>query len=182
MNMLNHLSYTLLPVEVFLGNTKRTIGELKKLKVGNTLLLDKLTGEPLDVFINGKQSAKGEAVVIDENTGIRISDFVSDEELQRLISEVENSNPKAVEEFNEDIKKSRTNNRESKTSLKGKNITKENLAPDEIDNLLTAIAADKGEVFKPESSVRKIKIYDFKNIVSVNSSLNYSTHSPSMPI
>ena len=70
MNMLNHLSYTLLPVEVFLGNTKRTIGELKKLKVGNTLLLDKLTGEPLDVFINGKQSAKGEAVVIDENTGI----------------------------------------------------------------------------------------------------------------
>ena len=55
MNMLNHLSYTLLPVEVFLGNTKRTIGELKKLKVGNTLLLDKLTGEPLDVFINGKQ-------------------------------------------------------------------------------------------------------------------------------
>ena len=164
MDLLNHLSDTLLPVEVFLGNTKRTIGELKKLKVGDTLLLDKLAGEPLDVFINGKQSAKGEAVVIDENTGIRISDFVSDEELQKLISEAKNSNPKAVKEFDENIKKSRTNNRESKTSLKGKNITKENLAPDEIDNLLTAIAADKGEVFKPVSSVRKIKIYDFKNI------------------
>lgn len=164
MNMLNHLSDTLLPVEVFLGNTKRTIGELKKLKVGNTLLLDKLAGESLDVFINGKQSAKGEAIVIDENIGIRISDFVSDEELQKLISEAENNNSKIIEELNEEIiKNSKTNNKESKNQLKEKASTKEILDSEEIDSLLTAIAVDKGEVFTPVKAARKIRIYDYKN-------------------
>lgn len=138
---------------------------MKNLKVGNILLLDKLAGEPLDVFINSKPSAKGEAVVIDENTGIRISDFVSDEEIQRLISEMENHNPNAVEELDEEIiNNERINKKESKAKLKEKTSTKEILAPEEVDSLITAIAAGKGEVFKPVSSVRKIKIYDFKNI------------------
>jgi flagellar motor switch protein FliN/FliY len=43
--------------------------------VGTIVELDKLVGEPLDVYANGKFIAKGEVVVIDDNFGIRITDI-----------------------------------------------------------------------------------------------------------
>ena len=66
-----------IPVEITaeLGRTAKKIKEILEYGVGTIVELDKLVGEPLDVYANGKFIAKGEVVVIDDNFGIRITDI-----------------------------------------------------------------------------------------------------------
>ncbi len=66
-----------LQISVELGKTKMTIQELLALAPGSVIELDKLAGEPLDVVINGRLVARGEAVVVNEKFGVRITDVVS---------------------------------------------------------------------------------------------------------
>ncbi|MGG2972612.1 flagellar motor switch phosphatase FliY [Geobacillus stearothermophilus] len=74
-----------LQVTVELGRTKRSVQEILQLSTGSIIELDKLAGEPVDVFVNNKLIAKGEVVVIDENFGVRITDIVSQSDrLKRL--------------------------------------------------------------------------------------------------
>ena len=44
--------------------------------MGSIIVLDKQAGELVDVIVNGKQIAKGEVVVIDENYGVRITELI----------------------------------------------------------------------------------------------------------
>ena len=53
------------------------IREVLELGKGSLIELDKLAGEPVDVFVNGKLIAKGEVVVIDENFGVKVTSIVS---------------------------------------------------------------------------------------------------------
>ncbi len=69
-----------LRVTVELGRTKMTLKQVLELTVGSLIELDKLTGEPVDILVNGKLIAKGEVVVIDENFGVRITEIVSPRE------------------------------------------------------------------------------------------------------
>lgn len=64
-----------LTVEV--GRSRLTIGELLTLGPGSIVELQKLAGEPLEVFINDKLVARGEAVIINEKFGIRLTDVIS---------------------------------------------------------------------------------------------------------
>ena len=66
-----------IPVEltVELGRTTKTIGEILEYGPGTVIELDKLVGEPLNIYANGKFIAKGEVVVIDDNFGVRITDI-----------------------------------------------------------------------------------------------------------
>ncbi len=64
-------------ITVELGRTTRKIGEILEYGPGTIIELDKLLGEPLEVFANGKFIAKGEVVVIDDNFGVRITDIVN---------------------------------------------------------------------------------------------------------
>jgi flagellar motor switch protein FliN/FliY len=66
-----------LQVTVELGNTRMKIKEILELGLGSIIELDKLAGDPVDIYVNGKMIAKGEVVVIDENFGIKITDIVS---------------------------------------------------------------------------------------------------------
>jgi flagellar motor switch protein FliN/FliY len=68
-----------IPVEltVELGRTTKKIGEILEYGPGTVIELDKLVGEPLNVYANGKFIAKGEVVVIDDNFGVRITDVVN---------------------------------------------------------------------------------------------------------
>lgn len=66
-----------LEVNVELGRTTKLIREILEFGPGTIVELDKLAGEPVDIYVNGKHVAKGEVVVIDENFGIRITDIVS---------------------------------------------------------------------------------------------------------
>lgn len=66
-----------LEITVELGNAKITIGELLKLSQGSVVELNKLTDEPLDIFVNKKLMAHGEVVVVNEKFGIRLTNIVS---------------------------------------------------------------------------------------------------------
>ena len=66
-----------LDVSAELGRTKLLINELLQLGQGSVVELDKLAGEPLEVHVNGKLVARGEAVVINEKFGVRLTDIIS---------------------------------------------------------------------------------------------------------
>ena len=68
-----------IPVEltVELGRTTKKISEILEYGPGTVVELDKLVGEPLNIYANGKYIAKGEVVVIDDNFGVRITDIDS---------------------------------------------------------------------------------------------------------
>jgi flagellar motor switch protein FliN/FliY len=66
-----------LDVSAELGRTRLLINELLQLGQGSVVELNKLAGEPLEIFVNGKLVARGEAVVINEKFGIRLTDIIS---------------------------------------------------------------------------------------------------------
>lgn len=66
-----------LDVSAELGRTRLLINELLQLGQGSVVELNKLAGEPLEVYVNGKMVARGEAVVINEKFGIRLTDIIS---------------------------------------------------------------------------------------------------------
>jgi flagellar motor switch protein FliN/FliY len=73
-----------LPVVIELGRTRMLIKDIVELSPGSVIELNKLVGEPVDLFVNGKRFAQGEVVVIDENFGVRITDLVLlDQRLQQ---------------------------------------------------------------------------------------------------
>ena len=66
-----------LDVSAELGRTRLLINELLQLGQGSVVELDKLAGEALEVYVNGKLVARGEAVVINEKFGVRLTDIIS---------------------------------------------------------------------------------------------------------
>ena len=66
-----------LDVSAELGRTRLLINELLQLGQGSVVELNKLAGEPLEVYVNGKLVARGEAVVINEKFGVRLTDIIS---------------------------------------------------------------------------------------------------------
>jgi flagellar motor switch protein FliN/FliY len=69
-----------LDVTVELGRNRMTIQDLLALSPGAVLELDKIAGEPLDIVVNDRLIARGEAVVINDKFGIRITDIISKSE------------------------------------------------------------------------------------------------------
>jgi flagellar motor switch protein FliM len=63
-------------ISVELGRTSKSIKDTLSLDKGSIFELDKLAGEPMDIRANGILIAKGEAVVIDENFGVRITEII----------------------------------------------------------------------------------------------------------
>lgn len=66
-----------LEITVELGKTRLTIGDLLKLTQGSVVELNKLTDEPLEIFVNKKLMAQGEVVVVNEKFGIRLTNIIS---------------------------------------------------------------------------------------------------------
>ncbi len=75
-----------LDVSAELGRTRLLINELLQLGQGSVVELNKLAGEPLEVYVNGKLIARGEAVVINEKFGVRLSDIISPLERVKQLS------------------------------------------------------------------------------------------------
>ncbi|MBV5338283.1 MAG: flagellar motor switch protein FliN [Deltaproteobacteria bacterium] len=69
-----------LQVTVELGRTKLLVKDILQLNQGAVVELTKLAGEPLDIFVNSKLVARGEAVVVNEKFGVRLVDIVSPNE------------------------------------------------------------------------------------------------------
>lgn len=73
-------------LSVELGRTKLLVKDILQLNQGAVVELGKLAGEPLDVFVNSKLVARGEAVVVNEKFGVRLVDIVSPAERVEKIS------------------------------------------------------------------------------------------------
>ena len=68
-----------LQVTVELGRTRMTVENLLRLTQGAVVELNRVTGEPLDIYVNDRLVARGEAVTVKEKFGVRIIDVVSPE-------------------------------------------------------------------------------------------------------
>jgi flagellar motor switch protein FliN len=69
-----------LDLSVELGRTRMSIQDLLNLSPGSVVELDKIAGEPLDILVNDRLIARGEAVVVNDKFGVRITDIVSPSE------------------------------------------------------------------------------------------------------
>lgn len=66
-----------LEVTVVLGTTRMLISDLLKLTTGSVVELNKLAGESLDILVNEKVIARGEAVTVNEKFGVRLTEIIS---------------------------------------------------------------------------------------------------------
>lgn len=66
-----------LKVTVELGRTRMLVSELLNLGQGSVIELAKLAGESMEVLVNDKLVARGEAVVVNEKFGVRLTDIIS---------------------------------------------------------------------------------------------------------
>ncbi len=74
-----------LSVTVELGRTRMMVRDLLRLGHGSVVELTKMAGEPLDILVNGKPVARGEAVMVNDRFGVRLTDVVSTaERLEQL--------------------------------------------------------------------------------------------------
>ncbi len=66
-----------IPIDIVveLGKTSRKISEILEMGQGTVLELNKLVGEPLNIYANGKFIARGEVVVIDDSFGVRVTEI-----------------------------------------------------------------------------------------------------------
>ncbi|MBI5237481.1 MAG: flagellar motor switch protein FliN [Deltaproteobacteria bacterium] len=72
-------------LSVELGRTSMLIKELLQLGQGSIVELEKLAGEPIEILVNGRLIARGEAVVVNEKFGVKLTDVVSpSERISRL--------------------------------------------------------------------------------------------------
>ncbi|WP_369682055.1 flagellar motor switch protein FliN [Malonomonas rubra] len=69
-----------LQVSVEVGRSKILVRDLLQMQEGSQIELDKLAGEPLDLYVNGRLIARGEAVVVNDKFGLRLTDVASPSE------------------------------------------------------------------------------------------------------
>jgi flagellar motor switch protein FliN/FliY len=74
------------PVEVSveIGRRRMRIADILRIGQGSVLELDKASGEPLDIYVNNRIVARGEAVVVGDHYGVRLTEIlIADENRQR---------------------------------------------------------------------------------------------------
>jgi flagellar motor switch protein FliN len=70
-----------LTVTIELGRTSMTLKQALELQQGSVVELNRLAGDPIDVFVNEKLIAKGEVVVVDDKFAVRITELFSNSKL-----------------------------------------------------------------------------------------------------
>ena len=75
-----------LQVTVEIGRARRKVQDILEFAKGSLVVLDKLAGDQVDLFVNGKCIARGEVVVIEDNFGVRITEIVQTPGIEMLAS------------------------------------------------------------------------------------------------
>jgi flagellar motor switch protein FliN len=73
-----------LPVAIEFGRTHMTVQEVLELGSGSVIQLDRMVGEPIDIYVSDRKLAEGEVVVIGEHFGVRITRIVAGAEQPAL--------------------------------------------------------------------------------------------------
>ena len=71
-----------LPVSIELGRTSMTVQEILRLGRGSVIQLERLAGEPIDIYVGDRRFAEGEVVVLGEQFGVRIIRIVPNAPVQ----------------------------------------------------------------------------------------------------
>lgn len=71
------LSDVNLNVKVELGRTRMLVEDVLKLGEGCVVELDKLAGDPVDVFVNDRHVARGELLVLNDNFCVRVNEIIA---------------------------------------------------------------------------------------------------------
>ncbi len=66
-----------LQVSVEVGRARILLKDLLQMGEGYVVELDKLAGEPLDLYVNSRLIARGEAVKVGDRFGIKLTEVVS---------------------------------------------------------------------------------------------------------
>jgi len=62
-----------MPVVIEIGRTRMTVQDVLALGPGSVVQLDRMVGEPVDVYVGDRRLAAGEVVVVGEHFGVRIT-------------------------------------------------------------------------------------------------------------
>ena len=74
-----------LQVTVEIGRTRQKVQDILEFSKGSLVVLDKLAGDQVDLFVNGKCIARGDVVVIDDNFGVRITEIVQNSGIEKVL-------------------------------------------------------------------------------------------------
>ena len=66
-----------LNVKIELGRSRMVVEDVLKLAEGSVVELDKLAGDPVDVFVNDRLVARGEVLVLNDNFCVRVNEIVA---------------------------------------------------------------------------------------------------------
>ena len=66
-----------LNVKIELGRARMLVEDVLKLGEGSVVELDKLAGDPVDVFVNDRLVARGEVLVLNDNFCVRVNEIVA---------------------------------------------------------------------------------------------------------
>lgn len=66
-----------LPVAIELGRTRMSVQEILAIGRGSVIQLERLAGEPIDIFVGDRRFAEGEVVVVGEQFGVRVTRILS---------------------------------------------------------------------------------------------------------
>jgi flagellar motor switch protein FliN len=68
-----------LDLRIELGRTHMHLEDVLKLSKGSVVTLDKLAGDPVDVFVNGRLIARAEVLILNENFCVRVAELMAPE-------------------------------------------------------------------------------------------------------
>jgi len=68
-----------LDLKIELGRTHMYLEDVLKLRRGSVVPLDKLAGDPVDIYVNGRLIARGEVLVLNDNFCVRVAELISSE-------------------------------------------------------------------------------------------------------
>ena len=71
-----------LDLRIELGRTQMFLEDILKLRRGSVVSLDKLAGDPVDIFVNGRLIARGEVLVMNDNFCIRVAELLSGDDVK----------------------------------------------------------------------------------------------------
>lgn len=66
-----------LDVRIELGRTHLYLEDVLKLRKGSVVALDKLAGDPVDIYVNGRHVARGEVLVLNDNFCVRVAELIA---------------------------------------------------------------------------------------------------------
>jgi len=73
---------------VELGRTKKQVKEILEIGKGSIIELEKLAGDPVEIYVNDKKLAEGEVVVVDDHFGVRITSLIKQSERIQNLGEL----------------------------------------------------------------------------------------------